>query len=348
MLLDISYGERGPSGTAVYIEQLARALRAEGIEVVEARQPRRLRGRGRNPVRSVANAVLDAGWVHGSLPRAARAAGVDVVHHPLPAHSRRIGVPQVTTVHDVAFLRLPGAYGPLWRRYAARLYRRAASRCEAVVCVSEATAREVRDLLGADPARIVVARHGPGQAGEGAPGERTEPRHLLFVGDAEPRKNLEGLLEAYAAYRAQASEAVPLVLAGVAAGAAGGPGVQARPAPTAAELMELMRGAVALVHSSLHEGFGLSLLEAMTLGVPVVAVRNEGTEELCGDGALLVEPAGLAAAIGRVTADGELRESLSRRGRERAAGFSWRSSAADHARAYSLAAGTPTVPGPPR
>jgi glycosyltransferase involved in cell wall biosynthesis len=339
VLLDVSYLTRPRSGSVVYIEQLAPALRAQGVDVVEVCQPRRLRVNGRNPLRTVVNATLDAIWLHGGLPRAARAAGADVVHHPLPAHSRRVGVPQVVTIHDVAFLQMPGSYGPLWRRYAAAVYRRAARRAEALVCVSEATAREAEALLGADRARIVVARHGPGQVAEGAAGGRAEGSYLVCVGDVAPRKNLDGLLTAYAGYRAEAPDPRPLVLAGRAASAAGQPGVQARPAPTAPELIDLMRGALALVHPSLHEGFGLPLLEAMALGVPVVAVRNAGTEELCGDAALLVEPAGLAGAIGRVAEDAELRASLSRLGAERARSFSWSRSAADHVRAYSLAAG---------
>ncbi|HEX5909870.1 MAG TPA: glycosyltransferase, partial [Thermoleophilaceae bacterium] len=103
VLIDTSYVGRGPSGTAVYVQQLVRALRAEGIEVVEAAQRRRLAPGGGNPLRSAANAALDQLWLHGGLARAARAAAADVVHHPLPAHSRRIAVPQVVTVHDVAF-----------------------------------------------------------------------------------------------------------------------------------------------------------------------------------------------------------------------------------------------------
>ena len=59
--------------------------------MVEARQRRRLRrGAGATRCAAPSNAALDAAWLHGGLPRAARAAGADVVHHPLPAHSRRI------------------------------------------------------------------------------------------------------------------------------------------------------------------------------------------------------------------------------------------------------------------
>jgi glycosyltransferase involved in cell wall biosynthesis len=69
----------------------------------------------------------------------------------------------------------------------------------------------------------------------------------------------------------------------------------------------------------------------------VIAVRNPGTEEVCADAALLVEPNGLAAALARAEREPALLEQLSARGRERAGRFSWERCAADHERAYTLA-----------
>lgn len=344
VLIDTSHASRGPTGSGVYVRELVAALRErEGVEVVEARQRIRLRpgraGGALSVPRTVANVVLDALWLHGGLPRAAHAAGADVVHHPLPAHSRRIAVPQVATVHDVAFLALPERYGRAWRLYARRTYRRAVRRCAAVICPSQATAIEVMGLLRGHPAKLVVAHHGPGQFHPDGP-DRGEPEDgpLLFVGDFEPRKNLNGLLAAYAAYRAGVEDPAPLVLAGPGAGAANGhPGVQARQGLSVDELEEAYRSARALVHPSLHEGFGLTPLEAMTMGVPVLAVRNAGTQEVCGDAALLVEPQELATGLHRIATDAGLRADLARRGRERASAFSWAKSARDHERAYTLA-----------
>src|SRR4051794_15648032 len=221
VLIDTSYAARGPSGTGVYVAELVTALRElEGVEVVEASQPRRLRRGAGNPMRSAANAALDLVWLHAGLPRAASAAGADVVHHPLPAHSRRIPVAQVATIHDVAFEHLPAAYGPLWRRLARRQYRRAATRSDALVCVSETTARDAVELLGAERERIVVAPHGPGQRLPRV-GREPQPGHFLYVGDAEPRKDL-GLLLA-------GGLPLPLVLAGGAAGLAQGEGMVGEP-----------------------------------------------------------------------------------------------------------------------
>lgn len=344
MLVDTSYAARGASGTAVYTERLVAALRAEGgVQVIEARQRRRLRPGARGgplgPLRSVANVLLDTLWLHAGLARAARLVRADVVHHPLPAHSRCIVAPQVSTFHDLAFLRLPDRYQPAWRLFAARAYRRAARRCAALVCPTEATGGDLVAMLGADRERVVVAPHGPGQAEGADPGGATEGGPLLFVGDTEPRKNLSGLLCAYAAYRTRADEPVELVLTGTAAAAAGEPGVHGRPTAGSDELLALYRRARALVHPALHEGFGLTPLEAMALGVPVLAVRNPGTEEVCGEAALLVEPGGLDEGLRRIASDAVLRADLAARGRERAALFSWAEAARRHRHAYNVAVG---------
>lgn len=339
VLIDTTFAARGRSGTAVYVEELVRALRARGqVELVEARQRRRFRpgraGRRRNVLRSAANALLDLGWERFGLPRAARRAGAEVLHHPLPARSPAGSFAQVVTVHDVAFERFPDRFDPVWRALARRKHRAAVRAAAAVVCVSESTARDAVELLGAPHDRVVVAHHGPGQPLRS--GERRED-HLLYVGSDEPRKDVAGLLAAYAHYRAHADDPLELVLAGEAARRAGGPGVRGVPAPGPEQLTELLLGALALVHPSPHEGFGLTLLEAMGAGVPVLAVRTRSAEEVCGGAALLIERGELAQGLAALQADRGLRERLAAEGRERAAGFSWEISARKHEEAYRLA-----------
>ena len=338
VLIDTSYTRRGPSGTGVYVEQLLRALRErKAVEVVEAAQPRRLRRGGGSAARSAVNALLDLHWLHRGLPAAARRAGADLVHHPLPARSRGLACPQVATFHDVAFEVMPGGYGRVWRALAHRAYRRAARQSEAVVCVSDHTAADV-SVLGAPPARIVVAPQGPGQV-EGIELPAAERTHLLYVGDDQERKNVGLLLDAYALYREAVAEPADLVLAGAAAASVEArPGVRGVPRPSPEQLVGLYGSAIALVHPSAHEGFGLTVLEALWLGTPVVAVRNAASEGLASSAALLVDGAAeMAKEIARLASDPGLREDLSRRGRQSAARFSWDASAQAHERAYTLA-----------
>ena len=346
ILIDTSFAARGPSGTAVYIERLTETLRARGnVEVVEARRrrrpaPGRSRARGRL-VWSTANAVLDVAWVQVALRARARRCRADVIHHPLPAWMWRAPCAQAVTVHDLAFEHLPEGFGRVWRLLARRRHRAAARRAGAVVCVSRAAAADAVGILGADPERVVVAPHGPGQAlpGAAATDDGAAARHFLYVGDDEPRKRVPALLEAHRRYAAGREDALPLVLAGRAAVRANGeePHVVGEPRPDGARLRELLAEAAALVHPSADEGFGLTLAEAMAAGVAVLAVRNPGTHELCGPAALLVEPDDLAEGMARLHDEGELRAELARRGRERARRFSWDESARLHEEAYSLA-----------
>lgn len=376
MLIDTTYARRAPhSGTGVYLEQLCGALaELEGLEVIPACNLRRRPPAG-GGLGSARNLLADERWIQLELPRRARAARADLIHHPLPALAHAARVPQVVTVHDLAFEVHPDRFDPAFRRVAHLTHRAAARHAGAVICVSEATAQEARQRWGIRPERIVVAPHGPGQAlpavaaegagalaearpgaGSGAglgagSGPGPEPGYFLYVGDDEPRKNLPALVAAYARYRERAgADACELVLAGSVSaervGAAGTvaagtlPGVRLEPRPDAARLAELYAGATALVHAAVHEGFGMTLTEAMAAGVPVLAAPSPAALEVGGDALRYAHPSdaeGFAAAMLELAADTRARAMLVARGRERADAFSWSESARIHLAAYSLA-----------
>ena len=294
------------ASTGVYVERLIEELRALGVDV------RAVSSRARKYLSPV-----DLAWTHVELPRRAR--GCDLLHHPLPAHSRGFPGPQVVTVHDLAFLRVPDCFNRRFRLVAGARHRAAARAAAAVVVPSEATAADVRSRWGVAP---VVAPHGPGQR---VPMNRGEARHFLYVGDDEPRKNLARLREAHS----RSGVELPLVVAGSAGRRVG-----------EAELADLHRHAAALVLPSLHEGFGLPALEAMQAGTPVLAARTAGLAEVCGDAARYCDPRdvdSIAAALVELATVPPLREELRRRGARRAAAFSWRRSAELHLHAYRLA-----------
>jgi alpha-1,3-rhamnosyl/mannosyltransferase len=108
-----------------------------------------------------------------------------------------------------------------------------------------------------------------------------------------------------------------------------------------AELLELYRGATALIVTSRHEGFGLPALEAMATGTPVVAFRNSSTAEVVEGGGELVEDGDIVAvanAVAEIIDDPARRTALSQSGMRRAAGFTWRRCAEVHAQAFVEAA----------
>jgi glycosyltransferase involved in cell wall biosynthesis len=314
----------------VYLERITRALDDIGVDVVEAANTARRAPGGGGP-RSALTWATDTYWTAVELPRRARECGADLLHHPLPAYSSAARCPQVVTVHDLAFERLPECFDRAYRTHASVAHRRAARRAAAVIAVSETTARDAMARWGVAAGRIVIARHGPGQEPDTARRPREDdPRHFIYVGDDEPRKNLATLREAHRRYADRAgAEALPLVLAGI------------DELPDAERLAGLYSEAAALVHPSLHEGFGLTPLEAMTTGTPVIAARSPGVTEVCGEAALYVDPSDaedLAQRLAQVAGDPALRADLGERGRRRAAEFSWARSARRHLEAYTLAA----------
>jgi glycosyltransferase involved in cell wall biosynthesis len=337
------------SGTGVYVERLYSALAAlEEVDVVTACNLRRRAPAG-GGIGSIRNLLTDALWTQVELPRRARAAGADVIHHPLPALAHTASLPQAITVHDLAFEALPDKFDPAFRRIARLTHRAAALRAGAVICVSHTTARDVQTRWGVSSERILVAPHGPGQElGHRPPSARHDPArgdparrdgYFLYVGDDEPRKNVGCLLAAYRLYRERTADPLELVLAGSAtAGEQAGVRVEHRPAPE--RLASLYAGAVALVHPAVHEGFGMTLLEAMAAGAPVLAARAPGVMEVCAEAARYADPGSadaFAAAMADVAGDEALARELAVRGLRRAESFSWATSARIHLAAYSLA-----------
>jgi glycosyltransferase involved in cell wall biosynthesis len=353
VLIDTTYAHRAPlSGTGIYIRCVCEELRRRSdVELVEVFNARRRPPAG-GGLGSVRNLVGDEWWLNGVLPRLGRraGAGVDVIHHPLPARSWPARRPQVVTVVDLAFERLPSHFDRGFRLYASRAHRAAARSAAAVICISETTAQDVVELWDVPRSRIVVAPLGPGQELSNAGERPISPKHFLYVGDDEPRKNVGLLLGAYRSYRTAAAAAGPppleLVLAGSAVADEVGVRVVAR--PEAAELATLYRDAAALVHPSLYEGFGLTLVEAMSCGTPVLAARSPGVVEVAGEAARLVESgsggaARLAHAMAELAGDAELRRRLGESGIRRAAEFSWARCTEAHVMAYRLAASTKRV-----
>ena len=311
-------------------------------------------------------------WGRMSHPRLDRWLGdAQVVHgtnHVVPPTRR----PRLVSVYDTWFLTHPDGVHPDVARMAAVL-RRSVHDGAVLHTSSHASADRLRDLFGPlrRDLRIEVVHLGtpprppahdrPDRTTPDLPGDLAGRSWVLALGTRERRKNLPTLVEAYG--RATASmgaverEAVRLVVAGA-------PGnddeaitaaVERLPADvrhhvlllgsvTDARKTDLLSGAAVLAYPSLDEGFGLPLLEAMDLGVPVVASTAGSIPEVAGPAARLVpsdDVDGLAAALHAVLTDEAERLRLGRLGRERAAAFTWTETARRMADLYSaLAAGS--------
>ena len=287
--------------------------------------------------------VLNWAWHRLGWPPAEQFVGpVDIAHslHPLLMPTRRAR--QVVTIHDLDFLLHPERTRREIRRDYPALVRVHARRAALVVVISDDTARAVQRELGVSGDRVVVCRPGlPGWIGAPAAAPRARGRYVLFVGTLEPRKNIGALLDAWVLLLKEVPDLPRLRLAGPAPAEAATwlARLQVPPLHGHVEYVgyvdnrdrrALYEGARALVLPSFHEGFGLPALEAMALGVPVIASTAGALPEVVGDAGLLVHPddvRGLAAAIRAVLESPARAADLSSRGLARAATFTWESAA---------------------
>jgi glycosyltransferase involved in cell wall biosynthesis len=262
-----------------------------------------------------------------AVPRALRRAGAALAHfqHALPLSCP---CPAVVTVHDLSFERDPSVMRLRHRAIFRVVVPYAVRRAARVLTVSERTKRDLVELYGVDPARIAVTLHGVDPAF--SPGESHGDSYLLFVGAVQRRKN------PLAAAEAAAELGMRLVVVGPSRDPALVHALERRGADVRGyvskqALVELYRGAAALVLPSRYEGFGLPVVEAMASGTPVVAAPDEALKEVADDAAVFVEPGKLADGVRQALAD---RDALVAAGLRRAAEFSWEEAARRTLRVY--------------
>jgi glycosyltransferase involved in cell wall biosynthesis len=291
------------------------------------------------------------------LPAFASRARVDVLHSmgttsPLHGASAR-----VVTVHDLIYDHYPDAF-PAPARYGLKaLVPAGARRAHRVQADSQAAKDEIVELLGVPPGRVDVVHLGLGMKSVANATESGELRSrldlpdgpvLLSVAAALPHKNLDRLIRAVA----ELDQTKPtLVLVGHAGRQtdelqrlAGELGIAHRVRFTGwiseEDLEGLYRLATAFVYPSLHEGFGMPVLEAMHRGIPTACADATSLPEVAGDAALLFDPhsvKAIADAVRALLEDDALRRDLARRGPPRAALFTWERTAAAAWASYELA-----------
>ena len=341
ILLDYRPALRHRTGVGEFAHHLAAALLARldpadrlvlfSSSWKDRLPPDALPGTGRVDAR-IPVRVLNFAWHRLEWPPVEWLSGaVDVTHsqHVLMMPSRAAA--RVVTIHDLYFLDNPAGTSAEIRRDYARLAADHARRADAVVVSSGYTRTAVIERLGVDAARVVLC---PPGAPDWPP--RPTPRvagPILFIGTIEPRKNLKGLLEAYGRL-VDANPSVPeLVVAGHVRGTV--PGMTREPGTVPVRYlgyvsdehrMRLYREASMLVIPSYDEGFGLPALEAMTIGLPVVASRRGSLPEVLDDAAMFVDPDdhdGIAGAMKTILDEPDTRDRLTRAGLARARTFRW-------------------------
>ena len=252
----------------------------------------------------------------------------------------------IITVHDLSFIHYPEYLTADSRRYYKGQILASVDRADHILAVSEATKRDLIDVLDVPAELITVQLHGVDEIFEPLPRETTSPviraldlpdEYILFVGTLEPRKNIVGLARAYRDLTLELPDAPQLVIVGR-------PGwhfeqlmadlesvgidrkIIIRQDVIDAQLPALYNHATALVMPSFYEGFGLTALEAMACGTVPIVSNVSSLPEVVGDVGMLIDPhdtATISSALKKVLTDSNWREEQSTGARHRAARFRW-------------------------
>jgi glycosyltransferase involved in cell wall biosynthesis len=249
---------------------------------------------------------------------------------------------QAVTIHDLSVLEHPEWFNVNFRLWYRLLLPRLAQRVTTILTVSEHSRRSIVRMFRLPAEKVMVVPDGvnlrqfhPCDAGAVRAKYELGNRYVLFVGSLDPRKNIERLLQAWV--RLIEFKDLELVIAGSRTNIF-------RPVDIASskrrtrflgyvpdeDLPALYAGATFFIMPSLFEGFGLSMLEAMACGTPVITSYAGALAEVAGEAAVQIDPTsveGMTEAMRTLLLDEGLRSDLRQKGLERACQFPWERSA---------------------
>lgn len=290
--------------------------------------------------------VLFKIWFDFSVANALKKYNADLFFSPDGFGCLRTDVPQLITVHDLAYVHFPQHLPILnlwyYQHYMPKFLKKAAR----IHAVSSFTADDIQLHFPEAVNKIAVIHNGPDEgyhpvsiAEQKAIREKYSGGlpYFLYAGALHPRKNIENLIIAYNIFRKESKLDYKLILAGRLAWKtesikkvlATSPYRQDIIMPGFVEstaLIQLMGAAYTFIYPSIFEGFGIPVLNAMVAGVPVITSKNSAMQEVCNNAALFANPAIpeiIATAMLQLAKDRKTCESLIQRGFERAKDFSW-------------------------
>ena len=362
ILFDTREETRNITGIGTYVRNLAAELRVrketEPLCCCIPERPGAPPGQGIRPLGvQLVNFLRNLTWKQVYLPARACLEKADLLVCMDPIGPLASQIPVALILYDLIFL-TGAAQTDAWTRYWRFMVPRCARKADLIFTLSQTTRSRIVEVLDIPAERVVVFRTGVAphfrplnlDEGEAVRARRKldlPDSFVLTVGAHDPRRNVKNLLAAYERLKAAGNLGQKLVVVG----------------PKTAFFREVWQETVSkgleqdvvyldyvpnerlplyynladlYVYPSSEEGFGLTPLEAMACGCPVVTSKASSLPEVVGDAALTVNPASdeeLAEAMGRVLSDRSLREILVRKGLERAAEHSWQAGAEDIVRA---------------
>ena len=265
--------------------------------------------------------------------------GVELYHALsgiVPYGLQRRGIRSVATVHNLEFLRLRSLFDPLQNFYRRVMIYSSMCRADRIIAVSDHIKREIVRYFHIDPEKIDVIHLGchrrfsepitEEQYAEVSERYGLPERYLLVAGTQSEKKNLSDIIETMP----MLDKSLHLVIAGRATvhtkhmlrrveSLGLGDRVHVLYGVAAEDMPMLYKGAEAYIMLSKYEGFSSTIVEAITVGVPVIAAKGSSLEEAGGPSSIYIDGTNreaLASAIRSVVSDVELRERMIREGRE--------------------------------
>ncbi len=259
----------------------------------------------------------------------------------------------IVTIHDlIHWIFRREFFTPVQAFYAGAMIRRALHHSAHVITVSQKTKEDLIEYFNGKPEKISVVHEGvspdffeiadKNRISEVLKKYGINGSYFIFVGSLKPHKNVLWLTRLFKKMKQEGKTKAQLVIVGKKdkrypagyeelSALASENGIIHLSNITKDELITLYNGALALIHPSRYEGFGLTLLEAMACGTPVLALKAGSVPEIAGDAALLVEPGkeeDMKEAIGYLETNSAVREDLKAKGRIRVKNFQWENTAA--------------------
>jgi len=289
-------------------------------------------------------------WYDVKVPLVLRKQKADVFVSVDGLCSLRTSVPQCLVVHDLAFLHYPShvkkSHFFYYKRYVPKFLQKA----KTVATVSEFSKQDIMKTYNVDAGKIDVVYSAAKEIFRPVPQATTEEikrkytqdkEYFLYVGAIHPRKNIVNLLKAFSVFKRRLKSNFKLVLVGRLAWKYDSfihslrnykykDDVVMLGYINEDEIVRVMGSAYALVYPSLHEGFGVPVLEAMKCNVPVITSAHSPMQEIAGDAALYADannPQDIGEKMMLIYKDENLRNSLVDKGRTIAANYSWQRTA---------------------
>lgn len=284
-------------------------------------------------------------WNEISVPLALRKIKPDLYFSPDGFLPSRLKVPTIVTIHDLNFEDNANYLKKNVRDYYKKHIRAAAENARHILTVSKFSKADIEKRYGTDGKKISAMHNGPQSIFTDCSRKRVSTQQkyggsrpfFLFVGAQNPRKNLHRIFIAFDAFLTKTKANQNLVLVGERmlwdeeiSAAWQNMTHKNRVLFTGRlnthQLNNVYSAATALVFPSLHEGFGMPIIEAFAAGCPVITSLSTAMPEVAGKAALLVDPTStdeILAALEKISVDKILREELREKGFERAKLFNW-------------------------